>query len=178
MLILKHEIGRNWTELHFDPLLPNHLSCIMNANKSPQAQRGLVLAGVAFSLLNFSFQTGFAQATTNVAPEPLHYGDKVFRPGAVWFDDKGVAINAHGGGILFHDGTYYWFGEHKVEGTNGNTAQVGVHVYSSTNLYGWKDEGIALAVSDNETSEIAKGCILERPKVIFNGKTKKFVMWF
>lgn len=28
----------------------------------------------------------------------------------------------HGGGIL-HDGdTYYWFGEHKTEGTAGNNA--------------------------------------------------------
>ena len=27
-------------------------------------------------------------------------------------------------------------------------------------------------------SEITKGCILERPKVIYNTKTGKFVMWF
>ncbi|HMD55654.1 MAG TPA: glycoside hydrolase family 43 protein, partial [Phycisphaerae bacterium] len=118
--------------------------------------------------------------TANAAPEaPLvHYEDKIFRPGAAWLDDKGVAVNAHGGGILFHDGSYYWFGEHKTEGTAGNKAQVGVHVYSSTNLYSWKDEGVALAVSDDPKSEIAKGCVLERPKVIFNEKTKKFVMWF
>ena len=108
----------------------------------------------------------------------MHYGDNVFKPGAVWLDDKGIPINAHGGGILFYDGTYYWFGEHKVEGEAGNKAQVGVHVYSSTNLYSWKDEGIALAVSPDPASEITQGCILERPKVIFNEKTKKFVMWF
>ena len=27
-------------------------------------------------------------------------------------------------------------------------------------------------------SDITKGCILERPKVIYNRKTAKFVMWF
>jgi len=101
-----------------------------------------------------------------------------FTPGALWPDDKGVHINAHGGGLLWHDGAYYWFGEHKVEGAAGNKAQVGAHVYSSTNLYHWKDEGIALAVSTDPSSEITKGCILERPKVIFNEKTRKFVMWF
>jgi len=57
-------------------------------------------------------------------------------------------------------------------------AQVGVHVYSSTNLYDWTDRGIALAVSDDPKNDITKGCILERPKVIFCPKTGKFVMFF
>jgi hypothetical protein len=105
-------------------------------------------------------------------------GNSAFHPGQVWLDDKGVAINAHGGGILYKDGTYYWFGEHKTGGPGGNQANVGVHCYSSTDLYNWKDEGIALAVSSDDTSDIAKGCILERPKVIYNQATKKYVMWF
>ena len=93
-------------------------------------------------------------------------------------DNNGVPINAHGGGILFQDGTYYWFGEHKVAGNAGNAAHVGVHCYSSTDLYNWKDEGIALAVSNDPKSEIQGGCIIERPKVLFNAKTNKYVMWF
>lgn len=101
-----------------------------------------------------------------------------FRPGGIWPDDKGVHINAHGGGILFHEGTYYWFGEHKIEGGAGNFAQVGVGVYSSKDLYQWKNEGIALKVSEDPASPITKGCIIERPKVLFNAKTGKFVMWF
>ncbi len=101
-----------------------------------------------------------------------------FFPGEFWLDNKGVHVNAHGGGVLFHDGVYYWFGEHKTEGRRGNRANVGVHCYSSSDLYNWKDEGIALAVSDDPNSDITKGCILERPKVIYNEKTKKFVMWF
>src|SRR5664279_462738 len=103
---------------------------------------------------------------------------KSFQPGAPWPDNHGVHINAHGGGILFHDGIYYWFGEHKIEGAAGNAAHVGVHVYSSRDLYNWKDEGVALAVSNDPQSPITRGCILERPKVIFNPRTKQFVMWF
>jgi len=101
-----------------------------------------------------------------------------FHPGEIWPDDKGVHINAHGGGILLHEGTYYWFGEHKVAGDAGNYAQVGVHVYSSKDLYNWKDDGIALAVAADPGSPIGKGCILERPKVVYCPKTGKFVMWF
>jgi len=101
-----------------------------------------------------------------------------FKPGEIWKDNNDVHINAHGGGVLFHENTYYWYGEHKIEGIAGNKAEVGVHVYSSKNLSDWNDAGIALKVSDDENSDIAKGCILERPKVIFNEKTGKFVMWF
>ncbi|RZJ73824.1 glycoside hydrolase family 43 protein [Flavobacterium sp.] len=98
-----------------------------------------------------------------------------FEPRQVWKDRDGKHINAHGGGILYQNGTYYWYGEHKGE---TNKADVGVTVYSSKDLYNWQNEGVALAVSSNETSEIVKGCIIERPKVIFNKKTKKYVMWF
>jgi len=105
-------------------------------------------------------------------------GPKTFCPGELWLDEQGVPINAHGGGILHHEGRYYWYGEHKIEGEAGNRAEVGVHVYSSGDLYQWKDEGVALKVSDDPQNEIARGCILERPKVIFNRATGKFVMWF
>ena len=80
--------------------------------------------------------------------------ENTIKPGQIWPDNKGVHINAHGGGILFHGGKYYWFGEHKVEGKKGNQAMVGVHCYSSENLYDWKDEGIALKVSNDPESPI------------------------
>jgi hypothetical protein len=104
---------------------------------------------------------------------------KQFTPAEIWKDNNGKHINAHGGGILFHNSVYYWYGEYKVAGKIGNTAQVGVSCYSSLDLYNWKDEGIALKVNETDPqSDIAKGCILERPKVIYNKKTNKFVMWF
>lgn len=97
-------------------------------------------------------------------------------PGAVWKDNNGKHINAHGGGILFHEGKYYWFGEHRP--TSGFVTEVGVTCYSSTDLCNWNYEGVALAVSGEAGSDIEKGCIMERPKVIYNSKTGKFVMWF
>ncbi|WP_321290300.1 glycoside hydrolase family 43 protein [uncultured Sunxiuqinia sp.] len=101
-----------------------------------------------------------------------------FKPGKICLDTDSVHINAHGGGILYHHKTYYWFGEFKTAGQGGNTAQVGVSCYSSTDLYNWKNEGIALPVSSEPGSDIEKGSVIERPKVIYNEKTGKFVMWF
>lgn len=106
-------------------------------------------------------------------------GENVFISGEKWKDTNGVHINAHGGGMLFHEGIYYWFGEHKIEGKEGNRAQVGIHCYSSEDLYNWKDEGIVLNVMpEGSNSDIEKGAIIERPKVIYNEKTGKYVMWF
>jgi len=102
-----------------------------------------------------------------------------FRPGATLPDNHGTHLNAHGAGALFDHGRYYLFGEHKVAGPAGNSAQVGVHCYSSKDLYNWTDEGIALAVAPaGSGSEIEQGCVLERPKVVFNKQTGQYVMWF
>jgi len=103
---------------------------------------------------------------------------KMINPGELWPDNNGTHINAHGGGILLHNGTYYWYGEHKTEGSRGNRAWVGVHCYSSKNLCDWKDEGVVMEVSKDTASLIIEGCVIERPKVIFNKKTDKFVLWF
>ena len=100
------------------------------------------------------------------------------RPGAVWHDTAGHVINAHGCGVMFDQGVYWWYGEHKVYGRAGNKAHVGVHVYSSTDLVNWDDRGVALAVSEDPQSDIVDGCVLERPKVIRCPKTGKYVMYF
>ncbi|MBM6992186.1 MAG: family 43 glycosylhydrolase [Prevotella sp.] len=101
---------------------------------------------------------------------------RTIRSGELWPDVSGAHINAHGGGILDHNGTYYWFGEHKSDSTS--SAMVGVMCYSSTDLTHWTNRGVALAVTDKAGDDIERGCILERPKVVYNAKTGKFVMWF
>ena len=73
----------------------------------------------------------YSAASVSTAETPI----TSFRPGEIWTDNNGAHINAHGGGILYDKGTYYWYGEHKVEGDAGNYAQVGVHCYSSKDLY-------------------------------------------
>jgi hypothetical protein len=98
--------------------------------------------------------------------------------GEIWPDTAGVHINAHGGGILYHEGTYYWFGEARAPRVRGSPSSQGVVCYSSADFYNWKNEGAILPVVDDTESPITRGCIIERPKVIYNRTTKQFVMWF
>ena len=112
---------------------------------------------------------------------------KAFVPGEVWNDTEGNPINAHGGGILYHEGTYYWYGEYKKGKTVlpewatwecYRTDVTGVSCYSSQDLMNWKFEGIVLpAVKDDASHDLHPSKVLERPKVIYNSKTGKFVMW-
>jgi len=103
--------------------------------------------------------------------------NNAFTPGELWPDDRGQHINAHGGGMLYQNGVYYWFGEHKSDFSNN--ALVGVTCYSSVDLYNWMYQGVALSVvEDDPAHDITRGCIIERPKVVFNKKTGKYVMWF
>lgn len=120
---------------------------------------------LAFVLLNGSKTDLFAQSQPKTDE---------FIPGALWLDTEGHHINAHGGGVVSVKDTYYWYGEKRGD----KTTSAGVSVYSSKDLYHWKNEGIALSPVEDDKSDLTKGCIIERPKVIYNKKSKKFVMWF
>jgi hypothetical protein len=123
-----------------------------------------------------------------LAPRSNSSNHAEFKPGEVWLDTVGQPINAHGGGMLFHKSTYYWYGENKEGRTwlpestkawDGYRVDVtGIRCYSSRDLYRWKDEGLVLkAVPAYPASDLHPSKVCERPKVLFNPRTKKFVMW-
>ncbi len=97
--------------------------------------------------------------------------------GETFRDSEGKHINAHGGGIMEKDGTYYWYGEHRGDGTPGS-GQKGVTCYSSTDLHSWDNHGIVLSVVTTPGHMLEQGCTIERPKVIYCPATGKYVMWF
>ena len=107
--------------------------------------------------------------------------------GELWLDTSGNPINAHGGGILYHDGKYYWYGEYKTGKTVlpdwatwecYRTDVTGISCYSSPNMVDWTFEGIVLpAVPADPSHDLHPSKVLERPKVIYNARTGKFVMW-
>ena len=102
-------------------------------------------------------------------------GSGLIKPGQTWNDTGGSAINAHGGCVVFHDGNYYWFGENR----NGSKSD-GISCYRSKDLYSWTRLSRAVTPSGTKTDEnrdIASGRTLERPKVIWNEQTQKWVMW-
>jgi beta-xylosidase len=101
-----------------------------------------------------------------------------FKPGLIWPDTEGRHINAHGGGIIYYNDTYYWFGEYRLPRSEKDKSRYGVSCYSSKDLMNWKNEGLVLRVVNDTSSILNPGCVIERPKVIYNIKTGKFVMWF
>lgn len=102
---------------------------------------------------------------------PEHNGKVV--PGAPWRDTAGNLIQAHGGGILQYGGKYYWYGEDRSQGY----VAIGVSAYVSEDLLNWKPLGVVLP-SAAYNQKWQGRTIAERPKVVFNPRTRKFVLWF
>ncbi len=92
-------------------------------------------------------------------------------------DTDGHILNAHGGNILRYKGTYYWYGEARAA-AGSKYSSLGVSLYTSRDMRRWKYRGLVLAAGDVPGSVLEKGCIIERPKVVRNARTGRFVLWF
>jgi len=111
--------------------------------------------------------------------QPISPKQQIF-PGQLWNDAKSEPINAHGGGILFHNGIYYWYGTHKIQGlSEAKHADGGIHCYSSKDLLKWYDMGMVLnLVKGDDSNDLAYECNFDRPKVVFNARSGNFVAFF
>lgn len=101
------------------------------------------------------------------------------RPGQIWLDTEGKRIQAHGGSVFYENGTYYWYGENKekTDGKNG-IWHWGVRAYRSTDLYNWEDMGLIIPPDlEDESSTLHPKAQMDRPHIIYNAKTKKYVCW-
>lgn len=102
--------------------------------------------------------------------------------GTMWYDDAGNPIQAHGGMILKYNDVWYWYGENKgADNSKGNEGilqrvdVIGISCYSSKDLKTWHYEGLAL--KGEKEGMLRPENVCERPKVVYNEKTKEFVMW-
>lgn len=100
-------------------------------------------------------------------------------PGQVWLDTKGERIHAHGGSIITVGDTFYWYGENKERSTPGSDIwHWGVRCYSSTDLYNWEDRGLIIPPDlDDESSPLHPGQYMDRPHIVYNPQTRKYVCW-
>lgn len=104
--------------------------------------------------------------------------DAVFKPGAPWYDASSNRIEAHGGGIYIEAGVYYWVGEsHKL--SNSWDLSQGINLYSSPDLSVWTFHGMILN-NKSMPCQAAEGhpFRIERPKIVKNAVTNKYVMWW
>ncbi|WP_328479048.1 RICIN domain-containing protein [Streptomyces sp. NBC_00377] len=90
--------------------------------------------------------------------------------GTQFTDSSGSPVHAHGGGVLKVGSYYYWFGEDR----NADNTFRYVDAYRSTDLKNWEFRNHVLTQSSDP--ELASANI-ERPKVMYNASTGKFVMW-
>ncbi|MEV6168774.1 RICIN domain-containing protein [Streptomyces sp. NPDC051954] len=118
-----------------------------------------VLLALCLALFGALATAGPAQA----APQTIANGTQ-------FTDVSGSPVHAHGGGVIKVGSYYYWFGEHR----NADNTFRYVDAYRSTDLKSWEFRNHVLTQSSH--SELASANI-ERPKVMYNASTGKFVMW-
>lgn len=105
---------------------------------------------------------------------------KVFKNGVDWFDTEGNVLHSHGGHIVKFGDLYYWYGENRKD-------NIYVSCYASSDLVNWQFRNNILT-TDSPVSDIGlegntnlmnedKKINIERPKIVYNEKTKKYIMW-
>lgn len=86
--------------------------------------------------------------------------------------NTGLHVQAHGAGVFVENGVYYLIGEDKTSGS----AFQNINCYSSTDLVQWKYVG-ALLSRTTTAGDLGPDRVVERPKVIYNSSTKKYVLY-
>ncbi|MBT2424061.1 RICIN domain-containing protein [Streptomyces sp. ISL-22] len=101
---------------------------------------------------------------------PAQAAPQTITNGTQFTDTSGNPVHAHGGGVIKVGSYYYWFGEHR----NADNTFRYVDAYRSTDLKNWEFRNHVL--TEAGSPELATANI-ERPKVMYNASTGKFVMW-
>ena len=103
-------------------------------------------------------------------------------PGQPLLDTNGKRVQAHGGSIFYDEKekVCYFYGENKEFTTVGSKIWTwGVRAYRSKDLYNWEDCGVIIEpVLDDENSSLNPyTAMMDRPHIIYNRDTKKYVCW-
>jgi hypothetical protein len=138
-------------------------------------RRDFIGCGIALASGAAGASPKLASALAGAGPTRRHS----FKPGEVWLDTVGKPIQAHAGSIMQVDDRYYWYGENK-EFTTGKTDvwTWGVRCYSSADLYNWDDLGLIIPPNtEDRHSPLHPAAGLDRPHILHNARTGKFVCW-
>ena len=131
----------------------------MNVSSTKPAHFGTLLLSAMFCLMS--------AISSNAQP--------IIKPGAIWPDNRGQHIQAHGGGIFKLGDTFYWFGEDR---SRDNQTWPALRQLLCVHESGAVDFSQPVVLSSPTPKNFGRGWILERPKVFYNAATKKFVMYF
>lgn len=125
--------------------------------KPPGAAALLVV--VSTLLLTFLGGVGPARAAPVTVPNATQFADP-----------NGNPVHAHGGGVVKVGTYFYWFGENR----SADNSFLNVSAYRSTDLKNWEFRRHVLT---RESAPELASANIERPKVMFNKATGRFVMW-
>lgn len=93
-------------------------------------------------------------------------------PGGSWTaTNTGEHIQAHGAGVTKVGSTFYLIGENKKDGSPFQS----IRCYASENLVEWRFQGELL--TREGSGDLGPERVVERPKVIYNERTGKYVMY-
>jgi hypothetical protein len=129
--------------------------------------------------------SSIAAATAPSPPTTLYTS---FRPGLAWTDTEGDTIHAHSGGLLDdypRSNVTYWYGS---EGYPGGDAMLNtkINVYSTTDLYNWKQEGVAFEMPQRTLCNTSQPshkagqeitCYADRCHVLYHEASALYIMW-
>ncbi|TDB73978.1 RICIN domain-containing protein [Micromonospora sp. KC723] len=118
-------------------------------------------------LLVLAVSAGLATLLAGVA---AHAAPATVTNATQFTDTTGAVVHAHGGGVIRVGSYYYWFGENR----NADNTFRYVSAYRSTDLKTWEFRNHVLTQATDPELTVAN---IERPKVVFNSATGKYVMW-
>lgn len=137
----------------------------------------------------------------------IHYSSFTGADGVMTYDTNGIRIQAHGGQVTYipksatgeDTDVWFWVGEERANSG-------GFALYSSADLYNWNFRGVVMrriktadvsklsnpadpyfyplygalsqADKDRVVTGIGQSAVLERPKLMYNASTEKFILWF
>ncbi|CAK0772385.1 hypothetical protein CVIRNUC_003957 [Coccomyxa viridis] len=104
--------------------------------------------------------------------------DALIRVGDAPLDDSGQPVQAHGGGIVQVDDTFYWCGESYKQPMLGDFISAGINLYSSTDLQSWHFEGLIFNSSQITDIPAHAPYRVERPKILYNAAQGRYVLLF
>lgn len=94
----------------------------------------------------------------------------VIENGVTLYDEQGDILHAHGAGMIQVGEFYYWYGENRYSDQSFRS----VRMYRSKDLKHWTFVNDVLKDSSDADLDFAK---IERPKIIYNQATRRYVMW-
>lgn len=139
---------------------------------------------IIVSVLFWFILINHSDAKCNYFSDTIKFNNGNLNEYISWYDNAGNIINAHDGGIIHVNDKYYWYGlalrplSTSKDENNGAATTLGISLYSSKDLHSWNYEGIILSVSQDTNSILRAPLRFERPKIVYNKKTNKYIMWF